>query len=259
MAFVIVSASCWTVAQTVGPFEFKVPRIVLQVEDDLPSHDFWIRYSLSEEGGGVVKIKTDPGRRQYVIYGAAGATPVQSAKIFIYARGCQFKTYDLELGGSSGTVVPFGCTTLPTTTVHAFLPPAQIPHNSYTQESNLDIFGELDGSPICDFLLTSTRSPTAIQAGSCLGSGIPLGTVGEIDPLRGGAFDITIPDFALDPLFKSIGGIPRTGEFGVIELSLRVKLIERPLGTIKSEGTDVMTGLRVRAHYPDPVLFQRLH
>jgi hypothetical protein len=85
-----------------------------------------------------------------------------------------------------------------------------------------------------------------------------LGTVGEIDPAHGGSFDITIPDFTLDPAFKGIGDIPRTGDFGVIELALRAKNFLCVLGTIMTEGTAVVPGLNVQTESRNPAKFARV-
>ena len=52
-----------------------------------------------------------------------------------------------------------------------------------------------------------------VEAGSCLGSAIPLGTVGQLDPARKGIFEMTIPDFTRDPVF---GKFARQEKFGVI-------------------------------------------
>jgi hypothetical protein len=53
--------------------------------------------------------------------------------------------------------------------------------------------------------------------------------------ILGGDFDITIPDFTRDPLFKGPGDASGFGNFGLIEFVLRDKKIGRGLASIKSE------------------------
>jgi hypothetical protein len=62
-----------------------------------------------------------------------------------------------------------------------------------------------------------------------------LGSVGELDPENGGAFEITLPDFTRDPLYKGAGDFPRFGNFGTIQLVLLDRAIGRSLASIKPE------------------------
>jgi hypothetical protein len=251
---VIVVATGWLFAQNIETRAPTTPRIILDVPDDVN----WVRYSLSGSVGAgaiIAIIKVEPNLRQYVIDAMIGDTPAQQAKIVMYAPGCQFDVYNLDLAGTSDTSVQFECRHLPTEIVHGFLPPTQIPLNAYTTEKNLEIVGELEDSWVCDYFLQSQRGSTTIMTGSCLESSVPLGIVGEIDPAGGGSFDITIPDFTLDPVFKGIGDIPRVGEFGVIKLALRAKNFPRVLETIMTEDAPGVRGLSVQTEYRNPVKF----
>jgi len=153
-----------------------------------------------------------------------GGTLAQHAKIVVYAPGCQFKAYNIDLDGTSDISEHFECDSLPRKTVHGFLPPAQIPSSIFPAEKTLAISGELEPDWVCDFFLQQRRGAAVIMAGSCLGAGIPLGRVGDLDPANGGAFEITIPDFTGDPLFKGTDEIPRGGNFGVIDLVIQDKV-----------------------------------
>jgi hypothetical protein len=184
-----------------------------------------------------------------------GGTPAQDAKIVVYAPGCQFKAYNIDLDGTPDISEHFKCNSLRTKTVHGFLPPAQIPSSIFPAEKTLAISGELEPDWVCDFFLQQRRGAAVIMAGSCLGAGIPLGRVGDLDPANGGAFEITIPDFTSDPLFKGAGDVPRLGNFGVIQLGLRDKKIGRPLGAIKPENAGPESGLNIQSEYPNPVKF----
>jgi len=158
--------------------------------------------------------------------------------------------YDLDLSSDSEITKQFQCDPLPSKTVHGFLRPEEIPRNIGLAEKKLDIAGYLDGNWVCEFFFQPLPEST-IEAGSCLGSDIPLGTVGQLDPARKGIFEMTIPDFTRDPVF---GKFARQGKFGVIELALKEKKIGRSLGTIKADNSPEL-GLNVQDEYRDPVTF----
>ena len=259
IAVVVVIASGCALTQNVEARAANAPRIILKLPDNIPSELFWIRYSLSGPGGtgGTItggKVEKELKLRQYEIYAMIGGTPAQHAKIVIYAPGCQFKTYTIDLG-SADISEQFDCEPLPTKTIHGLLPPNQVPSTTYQAVKKLDVVAYLDDNWVCGFFLRTQIGSSVIIAGSCLGSPIPLGTVGEIDPARGGAFDITIPDFARDPVFGSSGVAPRVRDFGVIQLALCEKNVRRVLAAIKAEGTDARSGLNVQLEYREPVMF----
>lgn len=236
------------------------PRIIIYLPDNLPPEVVWMRYALygPEGSGGRISrgesLKAEPNFRHY-ISAVFGGAPARYAKVVIYAPGCQFVTYDLDLESGSDITEQFQCDSLPTRTVHGFLRPDKIPSNTYLAEKKLDIAAYEDGNWACRFLLQQRREATIIQVGSCLGSDIPLGTVGEIDPARGGIFAITIPDFTRDPMFDKFA---EHGKFGVIELALREKKIGRMLATIRpDDGSEL--GLNVQAEYREPVTFTTVH
>jgi hypothetical protein len=131
--------------------------------------------------------------------------------------------------------------------LHGFLPPAQIP-SKFSVEKELAVLAELEPDWVCDFFLQDA-------GGSCLGADIPLGAVGKFDPARGGAFEITIPDFTRDPLFKGIGDASWFGDFGVILLGLQEKKIGRGWWGIKPEKAGPKSGLNIESEYANAVKF----
>ena len=228
-------------------------RIVVTLPDNIPPESIWVRYALyAPEGGGGgtmagETLKTDAHSQLYIstMYGGAQA---QHAKVAIYAPGCQFVTYDLDLSSDSDFKTKFQCEPLPTKIVHGFLSPEQFPNPIDRAEKKLDIQGYLDGRWVCDFFLQ-------MRGGSCLGSVIPLRTLGELDLANKGIFELTIPDFTRDPVF---GRFASHGKFGVIELALEEKKFGRGLGTIKADD-NLDLGLNVQANYPNPVMFTTVH
>ena len=233
------------------------PRIIIKLPDDIPSEVVWVRYELGPAGGGGRGSKGETLKAEsfpYYISAQFEGAPARHAKVVIYAPGCQFATYDLDLDGGSDITEQFQCAPLINKTVHGFLRPDQIPTNTYLAEKKLDIAGYLDGNWVCDLFLQRRKS-TIIEGGSCLGSDIPLGTVGQLDPSRRGDFEMTIPDFTRDPVFKNFA---RHGKFGVIELALKEKKIGRTLATIKADNNPEL-GLSVQDEYPDLVAFTTVH
>ena len=228
-------------AQAVWAPAGGTPRIAIEVPFNIASGGLWIRYLLAGEGGSSATVTPRPGLRQYVIY----RNPTQEAKIAIYARGCQFKAYTIP-AGDYDVSVPFTCQSLPVTTLRGFLPPAQIPHSIF-REDKLLIVGGLEDDWVCAFFLQG-------RGGSCLGNEIPLGIVGELDPAKKGAFEITIPDFTHDPQFQ----MPRSGRFGLIFLAVQDKTVRRTVGVIKPKNAGEKSGLAIQSAYPDPVKFTTL-
>jgi len=252
----IVLANACAFAQDTGTPAATPPRILIELPDSIRSDAVWIRYSLTGPGSNGAIVTREANLRRYVIDAIIGVKPAQQAKIVVYAPGCQFKAYAIDLDGVSDVSERFQCDSLPGKTVHGFLPPAQIPSSKFPGEKNLVISGEFEPDWVCDFFLQQRRLGAAIvTGGSCLGAGIPLGAVGDFDISNGGTFEITIPDFARDPLFKGTGSVPRFVNFGEILLGLRYKKIERTGCGITPENAGPESGLIVESEYPNPVKF----
>jgi hypothetical protein len=175
----------------------------------------------------------------------------ENVKIVLYSPGCEFKVFDLNLVGDSDVEKRFQCDPLPVKKLHAFIPVIEIPRTLYSAvDKRVDVVGELEAQWICSFFLQP-------RGGSCLGSGVPLGTLGTISPADGGKFEITIPDFSRDPEFKSSS--QRQGDINVIEMLLRDLRVGVALGAIQpKDSTSPIRGLKVQAEYPDPLVFTKL-
>jgi hypothetical protein len=252
---IAVASTCVPAQERNEPTPATWPRITVNIPDNLPADGVWIRYSLWGSGGGGGTIQNDGNRRQYVINAVVGGTPAEYSKIVVYVPGCEFKTFENNVGATD-SAENFECVPLPRKVVHGFLQPSEIPSSIVTTEKKLAIAGEFDDSRLCDFLLARRLGSSLIIAGSCLGSPVPLGKVGELDPAKGGAFEVAIPDFASDQLFMvNRGAFPANAD-GLIHLSLRDKTVDRELGGIKVRDRPAW-GLEVQTDYPDPVQFTR--
>jgi hypothetical protein len=251
---VMVVATGFAFTQDIGATAPPVPRIVIKLPSNIPSGAVWIRYILTGPGSGGAVVRPEPNRKCYVIDARIEGEPAQHAKIVAYAPGCQFKTYTIDFDGVPGASKRFECDPLPGKTVRGFLPPAQIP-SSISAEKKLEISGELESDCVCNFLLEQRQGTAIVRAGSCLAGPIPLGSVGELDPENGGAFEITLPDFTRDPLYKGAGDFPRFGNFGTIQLVLRDRAIGRSLASIKPEIAGPDSDLKIQSEYTNPVKF----
>lgn len=175
----------------------------------------------------------------------------ENVKIVLYSPGCEFKVYDLNLVGDSDVEKRFQCDPLPVKKLHAFIPVTEIPRTVYSAiDKRVDVVGELEADWICSFFLRP-------GGGSCLGSAVPLGILGTIDPADEGKFEITIPDLSHDPALRH--ALQRESDFDVIEMFLRDHKVGVALGAIKAkESTSPIRGLKVQAEYPDQVVFTKV-
>jgi hypothetical protein len=237
----------------------SAPRIIINLPDSISPESVWIRYALyGPEGNGGRISRGDmakDGSGNLEMPALFGGVLAHEAKIVVYAPGCQFGVYDFDPISGSDIKLPFHCEPLPRKTIHGFLPPTEIPSNTYLSEKKIDIAGYLDDNWACDFFLQHRLGSMVTEAGSCLGSDIPLGRIGEINPAYGGIFEMTIPDFTRDPVF---GRFANQGKFGVIKLALKEKKIRHSLGTITANAAPEL-GLNVQTKYHDPVVFTRVH
>jgi hypothetical protein len=163
------------------------PRIIIKVPEGIAPDAVWIRSLIGRYITRGERMHLEGNSREYVIPRARNTSgQPENVKIVLYSPGCEFKVYDLNLIGDSDVEEHFQCDPLPTTTLHGFIPPTEIPRG--IADRKIDVRGDLDADWICGFFLQPT-------GGSCLGSDVPLGILGTIDPADKGKFELTIPDF----------------------------------------------------------------
>lgn len=233
------------------------PRIFIHLPASISSDSVWIKYLvIGLHGGYGDQLRSKSHVQQYVIYTSIPGGPAQYARIVAYAPGCQFQIYTPVLYNASDISISFRCIPLTARTLHGYLLPGQIPKPVYSPApKKLDIVAELEDDWVCGFFLRPQANTGGISAGSCLSAGIPLGTVGEIDPGKQGYFEISIPDFTRDPVFNGTPQVLKAARFGVIELGLRDTQFHRQWGAIRPIDLGPERGLPVRENYPDPVKF----
>ena len=234
----------------------KAPRLLIKLPENIAPEAVWIRYLVDRQISGKESPRLKVNSREFIILRVRNSEgKPENVKVVMYSPGCQFKIYDLDLIGDADAEERFQCDPLPTKTLRGFIPSGELPSAIYKRvEKRLDIVGELEPDWLCGFFLQTKQGFSF--SGSCMGSPVPLGIIGTIDPNNQGRFEITMPDFTTDPVF--------TGEakahFGVIETGLRDKKTEASLGAIKpKDRISWRPGLNVQTDYPDPIIFTRSH
>ena len=227
------------------------PHITVTLPDNIVSDTMTIWYFLMAQQGHTAPVRPQRNVRRYTINALVGDQGARSATIYVYSPGCQFKVYDFDLSSKSDVEQRFESVPLPRKTIHGFILPAEIPLNFFSQRTELDIFGELEADWICRDAFRQVGG-----GGSCGVPSIPLGKMGTLNPADDGDFELNVPDFTEDPVFKSRAQQPAAVSFGFFELSLRDRRVGRTVGTIAStDGNSPKSGLGIEAEYPDPVVF----
>jgi hypothetical protein len=229
------------------------PRIVLRLPDSIASDTVTIWYFLMARQGKTGPVKPQRNVRQYVITGAIGGQPARSATLYVYSPGCQFKVYDFALSAltdKSDVEQWFECVPLPQKSIHGFIAPTEIPRAFFPQQTELVISGKLEADWICSDAFRRVGG-----GGSCGVPSIPLGKVGTLNPIEGGNFELTIPDFTEDPVFRS-----NSFNFGFLILLLKNGRVGCTGGaTFATNSHGSKRGLEIKTDYPDPVVCAPIH
>jgi hypothetical protein len=228
----------------------KYPRIFVKLPENISSDEVAIWYLLKAQQGRTGRVKPQQNVRQYIINAGFGGQPAQSATIYVYSPGCQFQVYDFDLSDKSVVEQQFECVALPKKSIHGFVLATEIPLNFFSQRTKLDVSGELEADWICNDVFRRVEGGR-----SCGTPSIPLGKLGMLDPSDDGNFELIVPDFTKDPIFKSHHQ-RSAAPFGFIALSLKDRQVGRTVGTLASTDIDSpKRGLDIEADYPDPVVF----
>jgi len=231
----------------------RYPRIVLKLPDNIASDTVTIWYFLMAQQGKTGPVKPQRNVRQYIITGAIAGQPARSATLYVYSPGCQFKVYDFALSAlidKSDVEQWFECVPLPQKSIHGFIAPTELPRDSFSEQTELVISGKLEANWICGDAFRRVAG-----GGSCGVPSIPLGKVGTLNPIEGGNFELTIPDFTEDPVFRS-----DSSNFGFVILSLENERVDCSVGPFASTDSDgSKRALEIKTDYPDPVVCAPVH
>jgi hypothetical protein len=228
-------------------------RITLKLPDNIASDAVAIWYFLMAQQGKTGLVKPQPNVRQYIITGAIAGQPARSATLYVYSPGCQFKVYDFALSAltdQSDVEQWFECVPLPQKNIHGFIAPTEIPRASFSRQTELVISAKLEANWICGDAFRRVGG-----GGSCGVPSILLGKVGTLNPIEGGNFELTIPDFTEDPVFRS-----NSSNFGFLILSLENERVDCTVGAfVSTDSKGSERGLEIKTDYPDPLVCAAVH
>ncbi len=212
-----------------------LPTVTISLPEDIPSETVQIHYVMSGSFGGYGGyVDPTPGQTAYEIEASVGGEPAKSIKVLVYAPGCSFRTFELELTKISNSTGRFFCEPLPQIEITGKIP-SNLIRNEHT-ELNVRLiafwgnrfFGVSDG-PVTEFQLATT-SP---------------------DP--DGSFRVDITDFSADKIASSYQ------EGSSLNFLLRdsktLNLIAFNLTPEDAEYQSEIHGLRILPSYPSGIKF----
>jgi hypothetical protein len=140
-----------------------LPTVSISLPANIPSETVEIRYLLIGPFGGYGGyIEPRPGQRAYEIEAAVAGEPAKSIKILVYAPGCIFRTFELDLTQAPISKQRFVCESLPSVSIVGEVP------NELIRDENTELnvrylafwanrfFGIADG-PVPEFQVATTR------------------------------------------------------------------------------------------------------
>jgi hypothetical protein len=203
------------------------PAASISLPTDIPSETVQIRYFMTGSFGGYGGfIEPRPNQTDYEIDASTQGKPSDSIKILVYATGCKFQTFDLDLLQVPNPKVRFACEPLPQIRIDGEIPSALMRHEN--AELNVHymafwasrFFGIADG-PVTEFQVATTT------------------------PDLDGNFRVDIPDFSADNKDSSYPG----------GATLRFTLGDSNLVPEQTEYRSETQELRILSSYPAGLKF----
>ncbi len=165
----------------------KIPHIIIALPADIPSEKIEIRYFLTGPFGGYGdSVNKQPNLHSYDITAGINGSAANNAKIVIYANGCSFVTFDIDIKNDSDLQESYVCRPLGTipfsakiTTTTAFKGKDVVVDVVYMSNFSTDFFHVRDGM-------------------------VTVIPVAQGHPDANGNFQILLPDLMKDPLASSM-------------------------------------------------------
>jgi hypothetical protein len=162
-----------------------LPTVSISLPANIPSETVEIRYLLIGPFGGYGGfIEPKPNKTDYEIEASTQGRPANSIKILVYATGCKFRTFNLDLTQIPNPIERFVCESLPQIRIAGKIPSDLMLHENaelnvrYMAYWANSFFGTPDG-PVIEFYLATTI------------------------PDSDGNFGLEIPDFSSDNIDSS--------------------------------------------------------
>ncbi len=218
-----------------GQVASQPPKLSTLLPANTPSDKFEVRYllygSFGANGGYILPNPDSTGVVKIPL--SVDGKIASAVKLFAWAPGCQFATYDLSVHESDMQDL-YTCKPLSTVTLRG-----QIADKRLVREASSEIRVDYFAGWACEFF----------GLADCMVPQISLGTVtADAD----GRFEIELPDFAQDPA-SSDSKSPSTFQFALRKVKTwnRIALLDPELKTLRAGGG----GLRPASSYAEPVLF----
>jgi hypothetical protein len=233
-------------AQSGTASEQNASRVSITLDSNIHSEDVDIWYKMVGDFGGHVSfVRPQPNVRQYFITASFENKPAKEMTVVVYATGCQFEAFEIDLATSEQEVKrQFDCQPLRTVRITGYIDPQELP-----SDKPVTITAGLSADWLCRFF----------HLWDCLVPSVHLGQVGSIDPAADGNFEMAIPDFSADPLVNSVTQ-PTTNALrvGTVLFVLRDKL-GRTVAAIRPKGsTPENRDLTIQREYPSPIVFEKV-
>jgi hypothetical protein len=211
------------------------PTVTISLPEDIPSETVQIHYLMIGSFGGYGGfIEPKPNQTDYEIDASTQGKPSDSIKILVYATGCKFQTFDLELMQVPNPKVRFVCEPLPQIRIDGEIPSALMRHENaelnvrYIAFWASRFFGIADG-PVIEFQVATTT------------------------PDLDGNFRVDIPDFSADNKDSTYPGGASLGF--TLRDSKTLNLIALNLSPERTEYQSETQGLRILPSYPAGLKF----
>jgi hypothetical protein len=218
-----------------GQVASQLPKLSILLPANTPPDKFEVRYVLYGSfgaNGGYISPKHDTKGVVKIPLSVDGKI-ANEIKLFAWAPGCQFATYDLSVHESDMQEL-YTCNPLSTVTLHG-----QIADKRLLQGVSSEIRVDYFAGWACEFF----------ELWDCMVPQISLGTV-TVD--ADGRFEIELPDFAQDPA-SSDSKSPSDFQFALRKVKTwnLIAFLDPELKVQRAAGG----GLRPASSYADPVIF----
>ena len=155
-------------------------------------------------------------------------------KLFVWVPGCNIATFEIAISEFADVQEPFSCSPL----------------------STITLFGQIDGANQLPKKLREVRidylAPWACRFFGFADCSLPQISLGTVVPKADGAFQIDLPDFALDPVSTdSDGGAELQLVLREVKTGNLMAYLDPELETLRTPSGD----LGLAASYPQPVVF----
>ena len=101
----------------------SLPAVSISLPANVPSETVQIRYFMSGSFGGYGGlIEPEPNLTAYEIETSTQGKPANELKILVYAAGCEFQTFELDLSQLTNSKKQFVCDSLPRTRISGEVP-----------------------------------------------------------------------------------------------------------------------------------------